>query len=350
MKKILLLYALIPCALAAQTNPYVFPGTSAASDSLSVAASVEEDGNEQDEVEFTRGRGSVIDTLEIGDGRLRVVLKDDNTWFYVKNMDVVAADEVFASHWSENVINSYSDVQLSSLPLRNTICLIDSVSRWTCPYQTKVFSKFGYRHGRRHQGVDLPLKKGDPVKAAFDGRVRTTMFTSGYGNLVIIRHENGLETYYGHLSKVNVHPGDWVSSGDVIGLGGSTGRATGPHLHFETRYQGFAFDPQWIADFETGELHASVFVLKRSYLDPSSHYVPQSLDEEDDVYGADEAIVAEEERIAAEQAAMRWHIVKSGETVSAIASKEHVSLDKIKKLNPGLNINKIRIGQKIRVN
>ena len=346
MKKLFLLSALIPCALSAQMNPYVFPGTSESADSLTV----EEKGEPKIEVNFAKGQGVAIDTLEIGDGRLRVVLKDDNTWFYVKNMDIVAADEVFTSHWSENVINSYDDVQLSSLPVRNTICLIDSVSRWTCPVQTRVFSKFGYRHGRRHQGVDLPLKKGDPVKVAFDGRVRTTMYTSGYGNLVVVRHENGLETYYGHLSKVNVHPGDWVTSGDVIGLGGSTGRATGPHLHFETRYMGFAFDPQWIADYETGRLHASVFVLKRSYLDPSSHYVPQSLDEEEEVYGADEAIAAEEERRAAELAAMRWHTVKSGETVSAIASKEHVSIQKIKDLNPGININKIRIGQKIRVN
>lgn len=346
MKKLFLLSALIPSVLSAQTNPFVFPGTAASSDSVTV----ENRNDKKDEISFAKGQGAVIDTLEIGDGRLRVVLKDDNTWFYVKNRDIIAADEVFTSHWSENVINSYNDVQLASLPLRNTICLIDSVSRWTCPVQTKVFSKFGYRHGRRHQGVDLPLKKGDPVKAAFDGRVRTTMYTSGYGNLVVIRHENGLETYYGHLSKMNVHPGDWVTSGDVIGLGGSTGRATGPHLHFETRYMGFAFDPQWIADYESGRLHASVFVLKRTYLDPSSHYVPQSLDEEEDVYGADEAILAEEERRAAELAAIRWHTVKSGETVSAIASKEHVSIQKIKDLNPGININKIRIGQKIRVN
>ena len=299
---------------------------------------------------FPKGLGAAIDTIDISDGRVSVVLKDDNTWFYIKNRDVIAQDEVFTSHWSENVINSYSSVSLASLPLRNTVCLIDSVSKWTCPYQTKVFSKFGYRHGRQHQGVDLPLAKGTPVKAAFDGKVRVSMYTSGYGNLVVIRHENGLETYYGHLSRRDVSPGDWVSSGDVIGLGGSTGRSTGPHLHFETRYMGFAFDPQWIADYESGELHSPVFVLKRIYLDPSSHYVPQSLDEEDDVFGTDEEIAAEEARRAAELAAMRWHTVKSGETVSSIAVKEHVSQAKIKSLNPGLNINKIRVGQKIRVN
>jgi len=185
---------------------------------------------------------------------------------------------------------------------------------------------------------------------AFDGRVRASLYTKGYGNIVIVRHENGLETYYGHLSKRLVEPGDWVRAGDTIGLGGSTGRSTGPHLHFETRYQGFAFDPQWIINFEEGTLRRNVFVLRRSYLDASSRYVSQDIDEEEEIYKTDEEIEAEEKRIAAERAAMRWHTVKNGETMSHIAIKEGVSLNKIKQLNPGINVNKIRIGQKIRVN
>jgi len=299
---------------------------------------------------FTPGEGTVIDTLDIGDGRLRVVLRDDNTWFYIKNTDLLIKDDIFSDRWIETKVNPYSDVQLSELPLRSVISLSDAANRWTCPYQNKVFSRFGYRHGRRHQGVDLPLKKGDPVKAAFDGRVRLSMYCSGYGNLVIIRHENGLETFYGHLSRRDVKPGDWVSSGDVIGLGGSTGRSTGPHLHFEVRYKGYAFDPQWIADFETGKLHSSIFVLKRTFLNPASRYVPESLEDEETVYGTDEEIAEEEARIAAEMAAMRYHTVRNGETVSSIAVKEGVTQSKIKKLNPGLDVNKIRVGQKIRVN
>ena len=106
-----------------------------------------------------------------------------------------------------------------------------------CPYVGKVYSKFGYRRGRRHQGTDIPLKSGTPVAAAFDGRVRMSSYVSGYGNLVILRHENGLETFYGHLSKRQVSVGDWVRAGDIVGLGGSTGRSSGPHLHFETRYK-----------------------------------------------------------------------------------------------------------------
>jgi murein DD-endopeptidase MepM/ murein hydrolase activator NlpD len=298
---------------------------------------------------FQSGTGVPIDTLDIDDGRLLLVLKDDHTWYYIKNYEVVASDAVFTEAWDSNNTDPYH-MKLEDLPLRSSICLVDSASVFVSPNQTKVFSKFGYRHGRQHQGVDLPLKTGTPVYAAFDGRVRVSEYHSGYGNLIILRHENGLETFYGHLSKREVEVGDWVHAGDQIGLGGSTGRSTGPHLHFETRYKGFAFDPEWIADYETGKLRSSVFVLHRSYLSPTSHYVPESLDEEDDVYAADERIVEEEQRKAAELAARRYYTVRSGDTLSTIASKHGKSLRTIQQLNPGVNSNRLRIGQKIRVN
>ena len=302
-----------------------------------------------DPARFKEGKGVAMDTLDIADGRLLLVLRDDHTWYYIKNIKMLGEEDVFKDNWVANTTDAYH-IPLDSLPLHNTILLVDETSSFVCPNQTKPFSKFGYRHGRRHQGVDLPLKTGTPVVAAFDGRVRMSEYHSGYGNLIIIRHENGLETFYAHLSKREVEVGDWVRAGDQIGLGGSTGRSTGPHLHFETRYKGFAFDPEWIADYEKGELRSNVFVLRRSYLDASSHYVPQSLDEEEDVYAADEKIMEEEKRIAAEKAAIRYHTVKSGDTLGAIAKRYGKSLSTIQKLNPGVNSNRLRIGQKIRVN
>ena len=299
--------------------------------------------------EFQQGKGADVDTLDIQDGRLLLVLRDDHTWYYIKNFEKVAEDSTFTKDWIPNSTNPYR-VPLDSLPLRSTICLVDSASTFVVPNQVKVFSRFGTRRGRAHQGVDLPLRTGTPVYAAFDGRVRASMYNSGYGNLVIIRHENGLETYYGHLSKREVEVGDWVHAGDEIGLGGSTGRSTGPHLHFETRYMGFAFDPEWIADYETGQLRKNVFVLRRSYLSPNSRYVPESIDEEEEIYAAEEKIIEEEKRIAAERAAMRYYTVKSGDTLGAIAKREGTSLSAIEKLNPGINPNRLRIGQKIRVN
>ena len=265
-----LTFLLIPTILRAQAD-----GDSPAADTLRVPA-----GFSTEEGQFKQGKGVNVDTLDINDGRLLLVLRDDHTWYYIKNFKRMEADDTFVKDWIPNSINPFK-TPLDSLPLRNSICLVDTASTFVCPNQTKVFSRFGFRHGRRHQGVDLPLKTGTPVVAAFDGRVRVSTYNKGYGNLVVIRHENGLETFYGHLSKREVEVGQWVRAGDQIGLGGSTGRSTGPHLHFETRYQGYAFDPEWIADYEKGELRKNVFVLRRSYLDAGSRYVPESLDEEE---------------------------------------------------------------------
>ena len=332
-KSILILSLLLPAALFAQ-----------APDTLRVPSDfVTAPGS------FQQGKGAEVDTLDIQDGRLLLVLKDDHTWYYIKNFKMMEQDSTFVKDWVPNSTNPYR-TPLDSLPLRNSICLVDSASSFVCPNQVKVFSRFGMRRGRRHQGVDLPLKTGTPVVAAFDGRVRASTYNSGYGNLVIIRHENGLETYYGHLSKREVEVGDWVRAGDEIGLGGSTGRSTGPHLHFETRYQGFAFDPEWIADYETGQLRKNVFVLRRSYLNANSHYTPESIDEEDEIYADQEKIVEEEKRIAAERAAIRYYTVRDGDNLSKIAQRQGKSLNAILRLNPGINPDKLSIGQRIRVN
>ncbi|MDD7010630.1 MAG: M23 family metallopeptidase, partial [Candidatus Cryptobacteroides sp.] len=130
---------------------------------------------------FRKGSGVPIDTLDVGDSYLQIILRDDFTWSYVKNMKKVAESDVFRECWVENILNPYANVQLSDLGYRNTICLIDSVSTFVCPYVGKVYSRFGYRRGRRHQGTDVPLTTGTPVKSAFDGRVRYAHRTSGYG-------------------------------------------------------------------------------------------------------------------------------------------------------------------------
>ena len=298
---------------------------------------------------FAKGNGAPVDTLDVGDGRYQIVLKDDNTWTVIKNISALSEEDVFKKYWKTNVTNPYN-VSLESLDYRTTIFLVDSISRFVCPHQGKVFSRFGVRRGRRHQGADVPYPTGTPVYCAFDGRVRLAESHRGYGNLIIIRHENGLETFYGHLSRIDVKVGQWVHAGDLIALGGSTGRSSGPHLHFETRYKGFAFDPEWIIDFERGCLRKNAFVLRRSYLSAESRYVPTTIDEEEEQYLTEEQIKAEEERIAKERAAMKYHTIRSGDTLSGLASKYHTSVSKICSLNPGLKPTTVlSIGRKIRV-
>ena len=290
----------------------------------------------------------VHDTLDTSDPAVKIILFNDGTWRYERDLRALADSAVFRKAWVSNDMNPYR-TKLEDLPYRVTLCLADSASRFCCPRQIKVFSPFGWRRRRNHTGVDLPLPTGTPVYAAFDGRVRCSMYNRGYGNVVVIRHASGLETTYAHLSARKVEPGDYVSAGDVIGLGGSTGRSTGPHLHFETRYEGYAFDPQWLIDFETGTLRHGYFVLKRKYLSNTSRYYPESEDEEDEIYKAEEQDRAEAERIAKEMAAAQYHTVKSGDTLYGLAAKYHTTVGAICKLNGISASTPLKIGKKLRV-
>lgn len=293
-------------------------------------------------------RPAAHDTLDTSNPAVKLVLCTDGTWHYSRDLSALADSAVFRKCWKTGEINPYR-TRMQDLPWRVTLILADSASRYCCPRQVKVFSPFGHRRHRDHTGVDLPLPTGTPVYAAFDGRVRCSMYNRGYGNVVVIRHASGLETTYAHLSERKVQPGDYVSAGDVIGLGGSTGRSTGPHLHFETRYEGYAFDPQWLIDFQTGTLRHGYFVLKRKNLSPMSKYYPESEEEEEEIYKTEEEERAEAERLAKEMAAAKYHTIQSGDTLLGLAAKYHTTVSAICKLNGITPSTTLRIGKKLRV-
>ncbi|MCQ2139331.1 MAG: peptidoglycan DD-metalloendopeptidase family protein [Bacteroidales bacterium] len=296
---------------------------------------------------FILNEAPSADTLDTSDPRIKILLRSDKTWDYIKSGDFFTNDDYFKSNWNERT-DAY-DLDFSLLPDKITLWLVDSTSHFCCPYQTKVYSKFGYRHKRRHQGCDLPYPVGTPVKATFDGKVRINKWVGGYGNLIVIRHANGLETFYGHLSKSLVEEGEWVRAGQTIALGGSTGRSTGPHLHFETRYQGYAFDPEWLIDFEHGVLRNGVFTLKKRYLSASSRYVPESIDEEEEVILGDEADKAAEQKRIAEQNAKQYYTVKKGDTLGKIAQRHGTTVSKLCSLNGIKSSSVLQIGKKLRV-
>ena len=283
-----------------------------------------------------------IDTLDTVNDCIKVILYGDNTWQYYKTPEYQSIVGVFDENWVEDGTNPYG-VEQSQLPQSWSLWLVDDLKQYHCPYQGDVHyrGKFGVRRGRRHQGVDIPLKTGDPVYATFTGKVRVSKYWGAFGNLVIIRHENGIETFYAHLSKRLVEVGDWVNAGDVIGYGGSTGRSTGPHLHFETRYKGFAFDPQWLIDFKTGELRHRLFVLKKKYFNIYSNY---EQDFEDEMKNHVEDLAED-----AEKAAMKWYTVRSGDTLTRIAKNNGTTVSAICRLN-GISANAtLRVGKKLRV-
>lgn len=283
-----------------------------------------------------------IDTLDTANEHIKVILHADNTWHYYKTPDYQQVTGVYDAHWDDNSTNPYG-IEQKDLPNEWAIWLVDSLDQYHSPFQGSVYhrGKFGVRRGRRHQGVDLPLKTGDPVYATFTGKVRVSKYWGAFGNLIVIRHENGIETFYAHLSKRNVEVGDWVNAGDVIGLGGSTGRSTGPHLHFETRYNGFAFDPQWLIDFEKGILRHRLFVLKKKYFNIYSNY---EQDFEDEIKNEED-----DKKEDAEREAMRWYTIKSGDTLGRIAINNGTTVNALCRLNGIKPTTTLKIGRKIRV-
>ena len=283
-----------------------------------------------------------IDTLDTANEHIKVILHADNTWHYYKTPEYQQVAGVYDANWEDNSTNPYR-IEQKDLPDEWAIWLVDSLDQYHCPFQGSVYhrGKFGVRRGRRHQGVDLPLKTGDPIYAAFTGKVRVSTYWGAFGNLVIIRHDNGIETFYAHLSKRYVEVGDWVNAGDVIGLGGSTGRSTGPHLHFETRYNGFAFDPQWLIDFENGLLRHRLFVLKKKYFNIYSNY---EQDFDDEIKNEED-----DKKEDAEREAMRWYTIKSGDTLGRIAINNGTTVNALCRLNGIKPTTTLKIGRKIRV-
>ena len=216
-----------------------------------------------------------LDTLNTKDKYTKVILYSDYTWTYLE-LDRPEIDmDALSDHWDTEAIHAFKDVEIASLPDTVELTLADDTHPFVLPIKGHVYSRYGYRRKRPHRGIDIPLTTGDSVRSAFNGVVRVaegSSKTGGYGNLVIVRHDNGLETYYGHLSKILVHDNEPVRAGEVIGLGGSTGRSTGPHLHFETRYMGKAFDPERVVDWENGCLRDPQLTIYKSYYNINSHY------------------------------------------------------------------------------
>ncbi len=163
-------------------------------------------------------------------------------------------------------INPYTE-SLSKNDTSITLTLVDSANfcEFKMPLDTVIItSNFGWRDGRNHNGIDLDLQVWDPVYAAFDGMVRIVKYHKGYGRVVVIRHYNGLETIYAHLHRFKVKAGDIVSAGQLIGLGGSSGRSTGSHLHFEVRFKGKPINPKSLIDFKNNKLLSDELVLTKT--------------------------------------------------------------------------------------
>ncbi len=288
--------------------------------------------------------GCDVDTLEVGAFEYDslvvacdTIARDSLTAAYFElEAEIVEAEvsyeeihELFHFEGSQTtavMIEEYRNVVVGDI----TLNLSEQNSYY--PADGHVTSNYGWRSGRMHAGIDLKAYTGDNLYAAFDGVVRLSKYYSSFGNCIIIRHYNGLETLYAHASKRFVEVNDVVKAGDVIALAGNTGRSTGSHLHFEVRAGGHYFDPRYILDTQKRQIKdANLYVTMRN-----GRLFASNNDSEE-----------EREAYINDQLSIKYHIVKSGDVLSRIAVKYHTTVASICKLNGISSRSTLRIGQRL---
>ena len=268
--------------------------------------------------------------------------------------DELPADEIYEGEWNNEFVKAYAN---AVIPDSFKIDL----SSFIMPVIGKVTSPFGPRRRRFHYGTDIKLQTGDTVYAAFEGKVRVCNFErKGYGNYLVLRHPNGLETVYGHLSRFLVNIDDNVQAGQPIALGGSTGRSTGSHLHFEFRFLGQAIDPSNIIDFDHFCTYNDYYVFEKSQSGNSYFNIPfytqyKPLVGKNVKYYAARAKQnshSKNSRGTAVASANRrqtsYHKVRNGDTLSTIASRHGVSVEQICRLNGIRKTTTLQVGKSLR--
>jgi murein DD-endopeptidase MepM/ murein hydrolase activator NlpD len=299
------------------------------------------------------------DTSSIDEGELLVVeIEEDAQFQGADNMVEIAS---YYSVWDTKSLNPYglNPKEFEEIvPI--TLYNVNEGRNWS-PVLDKslVTSHFGWRNRRWHKGTDLDLETGDKIYAPFDGVVRVSGVHSGYGRTVILRHYNGIETLYGHLSKFNYEPGTFIKAGEVIGRGGNSGRSSGSHLHYETRFEGNQFDPENIYNFKNNPMviRSSEFVISPKVFDylrggssrPSSIITEPSSVQSSGVVEDIEEEIDDEEEVPVRVEKKIWYTVRNGDNLTEISKKFHSSVGEICRLNKISAYKKLYVGLKLRV-
>lgn len=265
-------------------------------------------------------------------GQIKLVEK--NTFIDLID-DMEPEIDIYTEGWNSKRVNPFREQDVPNSKVIN-------VTGYAMPCPGKITSNYGYRakFGRMHKGVDLAIRSNDTIYAAFDGKVRLTNYEAkGYGNYVIIRHPNGLETVYGHLNKALVKADQVVRAGQPIALGGSTGRSTGPHLHFETRYMGYAINPSAIFDFANQCTHTDTYQFSKKTYTQARSYAPSkamATREKENPYKTGDNNIA-------------TYTVRRGDTLTSIARSYGMSATTLRKLNSLGASDMIKAGQVLKL-
>lgn len=258
--------------------------------------------------------------------------------------DEIPAEELYGGIWNNRYVNAYRSIE--NIPDTFKV----NLANFTMPTMGHVTSNYGMRRLRRttrmHYGIDLKVQVGDTIYAAFDGKVRLKQYERrGYGYYVALRHTNGLETVYGHLSKFLVEEDQVVKSGDPIALGGNTGRSTGSHLHFEIRFLGNPINPTFIVDFDNKVCHRDSYLVTASSYNKSSKGV--------DIRNVSSSATATRSKANVQNkyasGKVAYHRIGKGDTLGAIARKHKTTVSKLCKLNNITAKTVLRAGKSLRV-
>lgn len=240
---------------------------------------------------------------------------NDSSAIIVPGFDTtkVPAANLYKS-WNHFYVNPYD----TSMVKKPDTTIVD-LKGYIHPSKNYLTSDFGFRRYRHHYGVDIKVQIGDTIYASFDGMIRICKYSRSFGNYIVIRHYNGLETIYAHLTRSLVSLNQVIKAGEAIGLGGSTGRSTGPHLHYEVRYLGQCINPHDIIDFNTYSIKTDTLNLTAKNF----------------------AYIAEIQKI-------RYHVVRRGDTLGKIAHRYGTTVSRLCKLNKIRSTKILRVGQRIR--
>lgn len=259
------------------------------------------------------------------------------------DMDAIPAEDLYGGIWVHNRVNAYG----SSVNAPSEFEI--DLSNFTIPVEGRVTSNFGRRGGRRyHYGIDIKAQTGDTIYAAFDGKIRVKSYDrKGFGNYVVIRHLNGLETVYGHMSKFLVTENDFVMSGAPIGLAGNTGRSFGSHLHFETRFLGKPIDPNFIIDFENKVCHRDTYLFSHDSYKKTS-LSSRVIKRQEPISFAKSSTTSTNNKFVSGSVA--HYKIKSGDTLEKIAQRNGVTVAQICELNNISTRTTLRVGKSLLLN
>ncbi|WP_431134094.1 peptidoglycan DD-metalloendopeptidase family protein [Psychroserpens mesophilus] len=265
-----------------------------------------------------------------------VIKKVDSTDAIAKTNTVDSID-IKAEHWDHTVYNPFKD-DVVVFPLQ--LEFRDSTYASPISRNKVVTSRYGWRRGRAHKGIDIDLVTGDSLFAMFDGIIRMSRYSKGHGKTVVIRHYNGLETVYAHLSKYGVKENDSVFKGQYIGKGGVSGNARGSHLHLVINYKGIAINPEYLFEFnESNSIRANELWVTQQWTRP---YVHNSKRQSKII-----PLLSENDAMASLKKLKKIYVVKSGDTLSRISRRNNISIAAICKTNSISKNSVIKPGQKL---